>query len=363
MQKKSAPIHWQFSRVTEWDSLAASWDEVNAESGALPFLESAFLAPLLKEFGSGSEIVAIGRSSDRPVAAALLAPAARGMSSTFQPSQLPLGPWLVARGLDQVEVAQGLLRRLPGLQMGLGLTQVDPLVHARPASSPVVDTLDYIQTAWIDVAGPFQSYWDARGKNLRANLRKQRNKLEADGVAITFETLVSPDDVAGAIADYGRLETAGWKGEMGTSVHPSNAQGRFYAAMMTNFCKLGRARIWRLKFGDKVVAMDLCIEGGGTLVILKTAFDSELRTVSPAFLMRQEAFQQLFDTAQVSRIEFYGRVMEWHTRWSENVRVLYHENVFRWAFVPALRKLLRRGSSEPVADDNGGAAEPAAPAA
>jgi CelD/BcsL family acetyltransferase involved in cellulose biosynthesis len=339
---QSSPLQWSFHRAREWASLAATWDRVNADAGRLPFLESAFLTPLLEHFGQGDETVAFGRRGERPVAAALLRRAGPAQVQTFQPSQLPLGPWLVARGEDAAAAAHGLVKQMPGVVLGLGLTQLDPHVLPRPAAGPRDDTVDYIQTGWVDVAGTFDAYWEARGKNLRANMRKQRNKLEADGVTLSFDTITDAHEVPAAIADYGRLETAGWKAGMGTAVHPDNAQGRFYAAMLGNFCAVGRGRIWRLKFGDKIVAMDLCIEAGDTLVILKTAFDPEYRVVSPAFLMRQDAFRQVFDQGRLRRIEFYGRMMEWHTRWTEQSRTLYHANVYRWSLVPQLRRQWQR---------------------
>lgn len=342
MSASSAALRWTFHPAGDWPRVAAQWDAVNAQAGQLPFLESAFLTPLLEQFGGGDETIALGRRGERTVAAALLVRAGTAQFTTFQPSQLPLGPWLVVEGEDPITAAHALVEQLPGLTLGLGLTQLDPQLQTRPADGPCLDTLDYIQTGWVDVAGGFDTYWDARGKNLRTNMRKQRSKLEGDGVVLQFDTLTDPADVDAAIAEYGRLETAGWKAGMGTSVHPDNAQGRFYAAMLRNFCAQGRGRIWRLKFGDKVVAMDLCIESGPTMVILKTAFDPEYRNVSPAFLMRQDAFRQVFDEGRLRRIEFYGRLMEWHTRWTEQSRTLYHTNVYRWAIVSRVRRQLQR---------------------
>jgi CelD/BcsL family acetyltransferase involved in cellulose biosynthesis len=352
-----AAVHWDLRPGADWPAVAPLWDRLNGDAGGLPFFAAAFVAPLLEHFGRGDEIVAIARRGDRPVAGAILAPAGRGRVATFQPAQMPLGPWLVANGENGIELADALLRRLPGLTLGLGLSQVDPLLQPRPGRTARVDTLDYIETGWVDVAGSFDTYWEARGKNLRTNMRKQRSKLEGEGVGLHFETLTDPGDVPAAIAEYGRLESAGWKGEMGTSIAPDNVQGRFYTAMLRNFCALGRGRIWQLRFGDKVVAMDLCIESDDTLVVLKTTFDPEYRNVSPAFLMRQEAFRQVFDAGRLRRIEFYGRMMEWHTRWTEQSRTLYHVNVYRWALVPRLRQLFagRPTAKAPAAGEAAGA--------
>lgn len=46
----------------------------------------------------------------------------------------------------------------------------------------------------------------------------------------------------------------------------------------------------------------------------------------PALLMRQNYFAPLFDARAVARIEFYGKVMDWHTQWSSEIRRMYHVN-------------------------------------
>jgi hypothetical protein len=343
-------IRWTFQRIDSGPDPLRAWDALNAGTCNLPFLESGFLLPLCKHLVDDTPLIAFGHRGDRPVAAALVRRAGLGLAETLQPAQLPAGPWLVAPGEDGIALAQSLLSHLPGFVLGLGLTQLDPHFCARPDETRCVQTLDYIQTAWVDVVGSFDDYWEGRGKNLRINMRKQRAKLESEGVTLSFGTLTAAAEVPAAIAEYGRLETAGWKAGMGTAVHPDNAQGRFYTEMMQNFCAGGRGRIWQLKFGDKVVAMDLCIESGSTLVVLKTSYDPAYRNVSPAFLLRQDAFRQVFDEGRIRRIEFYGKVMEWHTRWTEQSRTLYHVNVYRWPFIPALRQQLRRLSARPVAE-------------
>lgn len=333
---------WSFRPLSAFTEFASSWDLLNASAGALPFLDSRFLGPLVQQFARGDEWLAIAMDGGLPVAGALLQRDGFGRITTFQPSQLPLGPWLVAGGHDPVVMARSLLAAAPGLVLGLGLTELDPYLLPRPDIGPTLETLDYVPTAWVDVDGSFDAYWEARGKNLRTNMRKQRAKLDADGVALNFTTVTRADDVAAAIAEYGRLETAGWKAGMGTAVHPDNAQGRFYTEALQNFCAAGRSRIWQLRFGERVVAMDICVEAADTLVVLKTSFDPEFRNLSPAFLLRQEAFRQVFDEGRIRRIEFYGRLMEWHTRWTDKSRMLYHANVYRWAWVPQAKQQLRR---------------------
>lgn len=347
-------ITWTLDPATQLMKHAVAWDDLNARTANIPFLDTLFLSPLLDVFGSGKEWLARGTLDGKLVAAALLRQGTWGRWTLFQPSQMPLGPLLVERGLLLQEVADSLLQSLPGLRLGLGLTQIDPLLMPRQADSARYATLDYISTAWVEIEGEFDAYWAARGKNLRQNMRKQRSKLASDGVTPVLEMIRDANQVDGAIRDYGILESASWKSEEGTAVSLNNEQGRFYAQMMAAFCNAGRGVIYRYRFGDQVVAMDLCIESGQLMVILKTAYDGSNRGLSPAFLMREEQFQGLFSAQRTRRVEFYGKLMEWHTRWTESSRTLYHANAYRFSAIPKLLALRRRtgeASDAPVAPE------------
>ena len=84
------------------------------------------------------------------------------------------------------------------------------------------------------------------------------------------------------------------------------------------------------------------LEGGGTLVILKTTYDETIKTISPAFLMREESFRGLFEEQQLTHIEFFGKLMEWHTRWTDDVRTLFHVNYFHSLAALRLKTMLAR---------------------
>jgi CelD/BcsL family acetyltransferase involved in cellulose biosynthesis len=331
---------WQLIPCTRFAEHAAAWDALQRATTNVPFLDAAFIGPLLQTFGDGKELLALHKGAGGTLdAAAIVTPLGRGQWQTFQPSQLPLGPWLAPRQDGLEARADGLLRALPGFALSLGLTQLDPLLQARPASSERLGLLDYIDTSSIDIEGPWEAYWEARGKNLRQNTRKQHNKLQAEGTAPTIECVTDPTAVADALADYGALESAGWKAGGGTAIHPDNDQGHFYRRMLENFFAAGRGRLVRYRFGAKVVAMDLCIDNGPLVVVLKTAYDETFRQVSPSTLMRHDEFQQWWGEGRYRRIEFYGKTMEWHTRWTEHKRTLFHATVYRW---PVLRRLAAR---------------------
>jgi CelD/BcsL family acetyltransferase involved in cellulose biosynthesis len=336
MANDARAAKWTLHPVARFASVARAWDALCAQSGALPFLRSDLLVAALAEFGTGRELLGVCGNEAEPVAMGLFARSRVGAWETFQPAQLPLGAFVARSGPDLADLARSLLSALSPFALTVALTQQDPAVRPRPSDAPSLGTLDYVDTARVAIEGAFDAYWAARGKNLRQNVRKQLAKLEQDGILPRLDCVTDSQGVAEAIEQYGRLESAGWKAQGGTAIGADNAQGRFYRRVFEAFCARGAARIYRCWFGDRVAAMDLCVLDGPILVVLKTTYDETLRAVSPASLLRYAYFRALFDEGVIRRVEFYGKVMDWHMRWTGDVRMLYHVNAYRWPWVKRL---------------------------
>ena len=339
-------MKWSLCPACAFDLHASRWAALHAHSPISPLLSPAFVAPLLRVFGSEREWLATGEQDGQIVAMAVLTRGDRLTWSTFQPPQAPVGLWLQLPGADPASLAQALMPQLPGLPLVLAVTQCDPEHHARPPDTGRVRTLDYIDTGRISLAGSFEDYWATLGKNLRTNLRKQRARLARLDVLPRLQLSLHENEVAKAISHYAMLESAGWKADQGTAIADGDRQFQFYEQMMQAFCRMGAGRIYRYWLGDELAAMDLCIEDGEQLVVLKTAYNEAVPPgVSPAMLMREEICRSLFGEARLARIEFYGRVMDWHRRWSTQARTLFHINVYRWSALARLHAGSRSWSS------------------
>ena len=107
--------------------------------------------------------------------------------------------------------------------------------------------------------------------------------------------------------------------------------------------------VFELRFGERTVAMDLCIESDGVIVLLKTTYDETVMGYSPSSILKALAYERLFARADVHRCEFFGPFMWWTSRWTQCARVLYHVNVFRWSRLRALRQRVRSASYGPPA--------------
>lgn len=339
-------MSWNLYPINEFKNFQNNWQQLNCTASNSPLLSLDFILPLLEVFGRGDEILACYQEKNELKIMAIIRPKNQWIWSTFQPSQAPLGIWVQKPGMDLSSILPELIQRLQRLTqypLVFSITQIDPDLVPRPEAGKKLITLDYIRTARVTLQGSFEEYWADRGKNLRQNMKKQRNKLVKDSVTTRLELCTLPADVQQAIVDYGKLESSGWKLDQGTAIQSSNNQGKFYQKVLENFCRQGKGRIYKYWFDNQVVAMDLCIEGENDLIILKTTYDESWKhSFSPAFLMREEEFKQIFDENKIKSIEFYGRVMDWHTKWSNEIRMLYHINSYRWSILQAIHKITQR---------------------
>jgi len=345
-------MSWSLFPAREFGAHASAWQALDDRGPKTPLLDVRFVGPLLEVFGTGREILAVHGDPRAPEAMTIVLRRGFGRFETFQPSQAPLGAWVSdADHVPSEKLLSSLVRRLPGVALSCGITQIDPDLVARPEPTDRLHALDYIRTARIPVEGTFERYWAARGRNLTKNMRRRRRRLEESGTKPRLEALTDPAAMAKAVEDYGALESKGWKSGTGTAIRGDNAQGRFYGRMLAAFAERGEAVVYRYWYGDRLAASDLCIHRDGVIIVLKTTYDESLAESSPAMLMREDAFAQIFASGRFRRIEFYGKVMDWHTKWSEDFRTMYHLTAFRWAFVPRLLARLRKAKADAAPQD------------
>lgn len=329
-------LSWTIVPAVDFDRHAGLWDEIYSAGGQVPVLDSRFIATALEVFGTKKESIVIGSANGIAVAMGVFCKTNLGMWQTFQPSQVPLGPWIVRGNLLGEELLASLTSALPGLVLGIGLTQQDPELFCRPADDQLIHTLDYIDTGRISVECPFSEYWQCRDKKVRYEVGRRLRRLSEQGITPKLECVVEPGLMPEAVADFGRLESSGWKGREGTAVAADNEQGRFYTLLLERFARRGEAKAYRYWFGNQLVAMQLCIESRSTAAMLKTTYDEKFKSFAPGILMRTAMLEQMFASPGLRRIEFLGKVLEWHRDWCSNVRRLFHVN-----YLP--RPLLHKG--------------------
>ena len=336
-------LNWTITGIDDTDASRADWNALNSSTTKLPMQDFEFWVMLLRHFGSGNELLCVCRSGDKVVAATIVEPVRYSKWEVVAPAQAPLGAWLENASVPLGELLQSLAASLPGIVTSVGLTRLDPTFNPRPATTSTVSTLDYIVTGRIRCLDGFENYWQSRGRNLRQNLKRQRNRLVRDSVETRLVAITNSDESKESINRYGLLESAGWKGQSGTALHPENVQGAFYRDLLAHYSARGEGVIYEYHYDEKLVALDICLLRGETLTILKTTHDESQRETSPALLMRQESVREMLDNLAITNIEFYGKQMDWHTKWTDDFRTMYHVNYDRVGIVRWLRRLRAGG--------------------
>jgi len=337
-------MKWVFAPARKaFEAARGRWDELNAVRGNHILLDSLFVDCALRHFGDESTLLGV-KNDSRQSGLGIFKKKGIGFWETFQPSQAPLGLMLLPAEIDVREEIVALMRSFPGYALQLSVLQQDPdyamVRHAFDGQQ--FQTVDYIETARIPMAGTFEEYWKARSIKLRQNVGRRRRRLIEKGFVPEFVTLREAADVADALKAFARLESKGWKAQAGTAVTFDNAQGQFYREIFQQFCQRGEAVIYQLRANGEVIATDLCLVRNDILILLKTTYDEDWNEYSPAILMREEIMKLLFAEGQVRRIEFYGRAMDWHRQWADNIRTMYHINCFRHAWVRSLKTFRER---------------------
>jgi hypothetical protein len=352
-------MNWILLPLADWPQARNAWQAIvenRSELNDLAFLHADFIEVCLAHYAKPDCLIALGQAPGTPTPqiACVLEPLNALQWQFFIPSQLPLPAVVGSEPHIPLHAWTRLLKTLPGWGMHLSGSQLDAGLIAREGH-----TLDSYLTAWVDIAEPFADYWAKRSKNFRSNHRKMLNRLQAEGYQGELRVVTKGQELDAALAAYGTLEASGWKNQNGTAVGgDNNTQLRFYQQALTALAASGKCKVfqyWIRKVGDggnggensdtseaELIASDLCVESGSVQVVLKTAYAEAFAHLSPSTLLRYLAFEQIFQQGQIKRIEFYGKKLDWHTRWTETERMLYHRNIFRNTLIEKVWSILKK---------------------
>ncbi len=353
MDARSTP-DWQLIGARQgFAANADRWARLNRRLfGGHPLLDPRFVGPLVEHFGTTSTRLAILGDPAEPCGMMLVDRGRAGLWNTFLPSQCQIAPVLLAP--CDAHRLPALIRALPGRAIAFDLLSQDPLyscvagVEQPEGVVGLMETHPHVRTMSVRLEGGFEQYWSARSRTLIKNMRRYGNRIERDDLRLEFEAATEPAHVTARVVDYGLLESAGWKGALGTAASLDSIQGRFYAAMMRGFAERGDAAVYSLLHGEHVVACRLVVRSPTMIVILKTTYDESYRRYAPGRLLLRAVLREMFERHTGAVVEFYTNATDEQLAWAtdqrgiENVRV-YRSALGRWAFerVRAARRLAR----------------------
>jgi len=351
-RKTTGSGRWLFLPAGEQAAWVRDWDDLNRRSHRSPLLQTWFLLPALRHFGTGNETVAVRRDGDDQVCAMLLLSPPRGTRRrAFKPSQIPISPILLAPGEDLVETIRSLLKVLPRSILGIHLMHCDERLIAMPEAALDVEVTVHMETGSTFIGQNFSDYHARIPVRARQNLERRIRKAEKEVGTVTLQVCGDAARIDEFLELYSATELKGWKGKAGTAIRPESSQGHFYRDILTAAAGQGSLRTFVLMFGSTPVAQQIAIDFEGITYFLKTTFDGDFRAYSPGSIQHHRILEWSHAQTPPTRdSEIYGEIKQSTAPFITSQRRVYHLTVFRYGVMRPALDLWRRMKKSATSD-------------
>ena len=142
----------------------------------------------------------------------------------------------------------------------------------------------------------------AVGAGKRKELRRQRRRL-GDAGAVTADVATGPQAVVAALADFFALEAHGWKGRAGSAAALHDELRRFVTEAVSGLAAEGKARVDRLRVGERAAATIVTLRSGAAAWTWKIAYDEAFARYSPGVQLMLDLTESLLADATIARVD------------------------------------------------------------
>lgn len=333
---------WQFTPAREnfW-KYKSSWDSLNYKLFKNhPLGHSDFVEPLINHFATDRDFLAVSPIGGKPRSMLLLTSGRFGVVGSFCPAQTEVCPALIS----SIDELQSLIDQLSYPNLALQLYRQDPDYGVFPEiSSTLLHEVDsHATTVCVDLNGEFATYWEARSSKLRKNIGRVIRMMAQPDFNWRFSAVELPDAIEMAVDRYGDLETQGWKNTLGTAVHSTNTQGKFYRETLRRFAERGKGIVYELYFDECLASSQMAICNDNFLVTLKTTYNEAFGEFSPGKLLDYLMIQHEFQIGRFNKIEFCTNAGPELIRWGSQTRPISDISVYRNATAKIASRTYRK---------------------
>lgn len=277
-------------------SIAAQWTRFVLEHPAsTPFHLPEWIFTWWEHFGSGSLQVLVFRHEERMVALLpcfilewqgrkQLTLVGSGITDYLDP--------LIEEGNQEEFVAsvQDYLAQMPDWEVA-DWTDLSP--NHPVFSIPDAVKREGIPTAEIVFTDDFERFWSERGKDLRRNLRRYRERAEQIA-PLRFE--IAQSAPAELIDTLLHLHTKRWQSQGEPGMVEANNSAVFLKAVAQRMSDAGLARFFVLRFGDQITALILAFAYKEKIYAYMSAFDPDQSALGHGRTLLYEALRASFST-------------------------------------------------------------------
>jgi CelD/BcsL family acetyltransferase involved in cellulose biosynthesis len=205
--------------------------------------------------------------------------------------------------------------------------------------STIVKELDGYGS-YLKIDRPFEVYRKTLSRNFSRNLTKAKNKLaRMPGVKTVF--LSGRDATEEQLELFMRVEASGWKAQAGTAILQSPNLKSYYTALCRRLGQLGWLEWHFLLSEERVLAAQLGVKMGRTLVILKIAYDEEFSSCSPGTILMERTLERAFNLGETDEVNLITD-MAWHENWEMLQRKYFNLWIYPRRPIPILMGAMGR---------------------
>ncbi|MGZ4360412.1 MAG: GNAT family N-acetyltransferase [Gaiellaceae bacterium] len=161
-----------------------------------------------------------------------------------------------------------------------------------------------------------ESHFDA---GRRSDIRRARRHADAAGEVTCEFHAPSPAGVDELLDEALAVEARSWKSREGTALIQDSLRLPFFRLYAAAAAANGSLRISFLRIHGRPAAMQLGIESGSSLWLLKIGYDEEFRRASPGELLMLEAIRHAAQL-RLRSFELLGNAGPWSRRWTSTER-------------------------------------------
>jgi CelD/BcsL family acetyltransferase involved in cellulose biosynthesis len=307
--------------------LAEPWEELAAQTGAVPWLWPGWFNAWTSAFGSGTIEPFEVRRAGRLVG---VAPMSRSRGALTSPTNFHTPSFGLLACDDDAErqLADAVFRRRAH-RVTMAFVPAPDLPTVRDAARRTGHRLlerTLERSPFVDCTTSWEDYEATLDAKMRRELRRRRRRLEAEGT-VSFEVSDGTERLDALLDEGFAVEAASWKGERETAITSQPATERFYREVARWAASRGWLRLGFLRLDGRALAFDFSIEAGGVHYLLKTGYDPARRESAPGKLLRHEMLRRAF-AAGLSSYEFLGADEPWKLEWTTSRRDLRRLDAF-----------------------------------
>jgi CelD/BcsL family acetyltransferase involved in cellulose biosynthesis len=210
------------------------------------------------------------------------------------------------------ELIGGFIEKMP---LVLEDFPLDDLPGGAAAGSVFIDKLreqglevELVQRRSRAVLLPTQG--EKRARKRQKEIERLERRLRESGL-VEFECAQSQWDILLRFEEFLVLETRGWKGRKGSSIHVIRKTAAFARQAVAALAKDGRAVIYTLRVDGQAIASLIMLRSGNRYYPWKTAFDESWGSYSPGKQLMHRATRQLLATPGFEFADSLARETAW----------------------------------------------------